>query len=269
MLVSWVLLAVAVGGPSWQPGPVPPLWQPGPVPPSGPLWQLPPAKRPLGLPGYTEFGQNVLKVQPPNIVKFNICEEVIEISDKKSEVLGGRLDYCVRREAGVRRIRGCRGELVVTTWGDTLMGIARREGVDWRLVAEQNFIPSPYILYPGDKICIRKDIVDYNFEANTNLPPLISVSQVSFPPYRERTPRPRDPVLPQGSPPTLEPSASSAVAPPASRPVHCPSAVIPQVGMSLQDLVAILGPGVEFESDPGVDAGASPLPGSPLLVRCD
>ena len=118
----------------------------------------------------------------------------------------------------------------VVARGDTLYGIAFRHGVDFRELARWNRIPSPYTIYPGQRLVLGSGApVSQNPPRPTPRPPTSTTAPTSItgmptPPPRVSTTSPAPvatPVAP--TPPMAAPSpstpvpATSAVAPTATQ----------------------------------------------------
>lgn len=89
----------------------------------------------------------------------------------------------------------------VVSRGDTLYAIAWRYHLDYRDVARWNGIRPPYLIYPGDKIQLRRPPTSpISRQARTPSPPLSKSGQTPSPPIEQA----------QRQPPTRQPAADKA-----------------------------------------------------------
>lgn len=120
--------------------------------------------------------------------------------------------------APVRRVEPRSGarEYVVAR-GDTLYGIAFRHGVDFRELARWNRIPSPYTIYPGQRLVLGSALPpSQNPPRPTPRPPASSASPASITGMPAPTPRVASPPTPAPTPaPTPVASDPRSTPPPA------------------------------------------------------
>lgn len=95
----------------------------------------------------------------------SVTDEPVELGDLKAEVDGVDID----KDAWVSSLNEKLGDLAETEEvtaegatikveaGDCLWDIGNALGVDWRTIAEENGIESPYVIHPGDEIKISMD----------------------------------------------------------------------------------------------------------------
>ena len=113
-----------------------------------------------------------------------------------------------------------RGEYVVVR-GDTLYGIAFRHGQDFRDLARRNRIPSPYTIYPGQRLRLSDDRVAATPPAPRPTPPP-AAGTTTRPPAQVAAPA--QPSTPAPTAPVTAPAPASTPAPPPAAPVTTPVA---------------------------------------------
>ena len=194
------------------------------------------------------------------VVALMACGEARIV--QRDDYVQGNAHRPPHRDAAPRPIAG-RGEYVVVR-GDTLYGVAFRNGMDFRELAAINGIESPYTIYLGQLLRLRGDhmrpapralVVSAHpepVEGRTSAPPPPSVHDVRVEPLPDTRPAATaTKVVPATRP--LSPPKPPATAPSASATSASPPPVIPKVAIPPPAPVVIAPP-------PAASADTIPAP---------
>jgi lipoprotein NlpD len=121
-----------------------------------------------------------------------------------------------------RHVPSQRGREYVVARGDTLYGIAFRHGVDFRDLARWNRIPSPYTIYPGQRLVLGGDGRVASTPPPVSRPPAAPTPRPGIVESTRTPPPPATPPRPVPVAPPLDPPKPLAPSPVAAEPARAP-----------------------------------------------